>query len=449
VRILLPALALAAAWGLLFLGLEPVPKWFYVFAWYPTLFLLDGIVVSRGGSSLLARRGLALSLFGWSVVVWLVFEAVNFRIENWYYVFLPRSPVERWVGITVSFATVVPAIVLLERMLARLGVGERWTGRPLRRGLRHTDQFIWIGLAALLLTLAKPNWFFPLVWGAVVLIADPLVYRRQPDLSLIADVERGDWRRIGRLMIGGLIAGGLWETYNHWAQGKWIYTVPLLEDLKWFEMPPLGFAGFPFFALEAWAMYSALVVMGVALPIPTGDGGRSPAMAGDERGRSETGGDDRRRARTIKGDRGRRRRRAVAAGVAGLLGVATLLGMERYTISSTVPAMGTLPPEFDGVQSVWTLAAAEPDSLAAVTALPPDSVRRIIELARLATLRGMGSGHARALARAGLRNVCDLAAADAHNLWAHLHALNPELGRRPTEAEVRVWIPAAVRACTS
>jgi hypothetical protein len=127
--------------------------------------------------------------------------------------------------------------------------------------------------------------------------------------------------------------------------------------------------------------------------------------------------------------------------------VATLLGMERYTISSTAPTLGTLPAGLETVGSVWELAGADPDSLAATASLPPDSVRRVVELARLATLRGIGSGHAHALTRAGLRGVCDLADADAHNLWAHLHALTPELGRRPTEAEVRVWIRAARRAC--
>ena len=36
---------------------------------------------------------------------------------------------------------------------------------------------------------------------------------------------------------------------------KWIYNVPILPDVKIFEMPILGFGGFPPFAVECFAMY--------------------------------------------------------------------------------------------------------------------------------------------------------------------------------------------------
>ncbi len=51
------------------------------------------------------------------------------------------------------------------------------------------------------------------------------------------------------------ICGGLWEFWNFWARAKWIYTVPILGDIKIFEMPVLGYFGFPPFALECFAMY--------------------------------------------------------------------------------------------------------------------------------------------------------------------------------------------------
>ena len=454
VRIAIASLFIVAAWVLLALQVEPVPTWFYVFAWYPTLVLLDAVAIRRGERSLFRQPSLIASVFGWSVAVWLVFEAANLRLENWYYVFLPRAPVERWAGIILSFATVVPAIVLAERVLASLGAGERWRTRPMPLGLSRADRFVGVGLALLGLTLWRPTWFYPLVWGAVVLIADPIVYRRRPDLSLLAGVERGDWRRIGRLLLGGLVIGGLWETYNYWARGRWVYTVPLLEDLKWFEMPPLGFVGFPFFALEAWAMYSLLVVWGVAVPLLTDDDGRRQAMMGDagqgaarkdEEGRGETVGDERGRSQAIEGDR--RQRRVVVVAAAAAFSVATLLGMERYTISSTVPSLGIRPAALEPISSAWQLARLSADSLAAATGLPADSARGLVELARLATLRGIGTGHATALARINVRTVCALADRDAEQLWGHLHALNPELGRRPTPAEVRVWTRAARRAC--
>ena len=99
-----------------------------------------------------------------------------------------------------------------------------------------------------------------------MLIADPIVYRKAKSESLIADIEGGRWDRIARIMLGGLAIGFWWEMLNFWARGKWVYTVPFLEEIKLFEMPPFGFVGFPVFALSAWSLYQALhLVAGAGL----------------------------------------------------------------------------------------------------------------------------------------------------------------------------------------
>ncbi len=86
---------LIAAVALRHYGIEPVPTWFYVFAWYPTLVILDQVMALLGGGSLLARpRDLAAMLW-WSAVIWFGFEAINFRLQDWYYVFLPGARLER------------------------------------------------------------------------------------------------------------------------------------------------------------------------------------------------------------------------------------------------------------------------------------------------------------------------------------------------------------------
>src|SRR5512134_2703482 len=118
VRVTLAAATLGAAWVLLALDVPPVPTWFYVFAWYPTLVLLDAVAFrSDRTGSLFARPGAALSLLAWSLIVWFLFEAFNVRLRNWYYVSLPGPLVERWAGIVLSFATVLPAVALAERAL--------------------------------------------------------------------------------------------------------------------------------------------------------------------------------------------------------------------------------------------------------------------------------------------------------------------------------------------
>ncbi len=415
-EISLGTVGLAAAWLLRFLGVEPIPTWFYVAVWYPTLVLLDGGASILGRDRpLLGRPQLSLSLFAWSSAIWLVFEALNFRLETWYYVFLPRSVPERWAGILVSFATVMPAVILAARLLESAKVGMRWRTAPLPLGVPRVEWFVPLGIAATAAALIWPRYAHPLVWGSFLLIADPIVYRKAPHWSILADLERGRWERAGRLMLGGLGIGLLWELYNHGARGKWIYTVPWLEEIKWFEMPPLGFLGFPFFALEAWSMYHALAALRVAVTASTD--ARGPAFSP---------------IRTL-----------LAGPLAAAFSVAVLLGMEHRTISSTVPEVEAGP----GRPTLWELARSDPDTWSRALGISPDSAFRLVEMAKLATLRGIGLEHAAALRAAGVETVCQLAAGDSRRLWIGIHTEKDRPGKRPTEAEVRVWVRAARHAC--
>lgn len=430
-RIALALALIALVWALLLADVEPIPTWFYVAVWYPSLVLLDELAARIGRQPPVLRGGRRLiSLFGWSAVIWLLFEVANFRLQNWYYVFLPHHPVERWAGVLVSFATVVPALVLIQRLLDAWGIGRRWHSRPVRVRAADLHASVLLGVATAVLALGWPRVFFPLTWGAAWLIADPLVYRRRREWSLLADIERGEWGRVGRVMLGGLLVGMLWEFYNHWARGKWIYTVPWLEQLKLFEMPPFGFVGFPVFALEAWALYHVLCAYGVARPVEDGPAGRRA---------------------------GGQMRTAGATVAAVTFAVLALTGMERRTISSVVPRLDDLPTmdagtaevlRRQGVRSPFALARATPDSVRAVS---PPAARQLVETAQLVTLRGIGTEHAAALRAVGAATVCRLAAEeDAVLLWGRIRSWMTRHGRwdpRPTLAEVRVWIRAAEREC--
>ncbi|HEV2751310.1 MAG TPA: DUF4332 domain-containing protein [Gemmatimonadales bacterium] len=394
-------IALIAAAVLLSYEIPPVPTWFYVLAWYPTLVILDEAVVLLGGESLLGRpRELVLMLW-WSVVIWLLFEALNFRLQDWYYVFLPSGRLERWLGITVSLATVVPAVLLGERVLDRLGVWRdlRWRAVPLdTKRLRVAG---WAGLGLLVAALAFPRFLHPLTWVAVWLMVEPRLYAVAPDRSLFADVARGSWGRIARLMAAGLFAGVLWETFNSVARGRWIYTVPFLEGLKIFEMPLVGFLGFPFFALEVWSLYQLLVSMTT------------------------------------------RRTLVPSVGFALLV----LAGIDHWTLSSTEPRLADLPGVPNAVlyrvrdagwSDVFRLAHAPAAEIAYRANLSPADARTVRESARLTILRGIGTAHAAVLVAGGVGTVAALAAADPDSIWRLVRD-----GPRPTLAEVRVWVRAA------
>jgi predicted flap endonuclease-1-like 5' DNA nuclease len=394
---------LIAAVVLLHYDIAPVPTWFYVFAWYPTLVILDQVAASLGGGSLLARPRELVAMLWWSAVIWFGFEAINLRLQDWYYVFLPAARLERWVGITVSLATVVPAVLLPERVLDRLGVWHELRARPFALRPEQLRVAFWLGWAILALVLVLPRYLYPLTWGAGWLIAEPLLYRQRPERSLFRDIARGSWGRIARLMTAGLFAGLLWESFNALARGRWIYTVPFLERAKIFEMPPVGFLGFPFFALEVWSVYHLVA------PHHT--------------------------------------RRVVLASVA--VGVLALLGIDRWTVSSTAPELRDLPGvtnavlgrlEAAGWDNVFRVARSPAAELAYRANLTPADARAAHEAARLVILRGIGTAHAAALIGGGIGTVEELAAADPDRVWRIAR------GRaRPTHAEVRVWVRGAQR----
>lgn len=427
-RVWISIIVLITATLLLALDVEPVPTWFYVFAWYPVLVVADDFAARRTQrTALLASPALVLSMMGWSVVVWLLYEAANLRLAHWYYVFLPQSQVWRWLGITMSFATVVPAVVLSQRVLEGLGIGRRWISSPVTIRPRDLIGSALLGSLMVILPLARPDLLAPLIWGAGLLLSEPLTYRLSPRNSLFRDIETGRWTRVGQLMVGGMCIGIIWETLNYFARGKWIYTVPFLENLKAFEMPPVGFLGFPIFALSAWSLYHALCGAGVAV--------------------------------TARGDnRIVRKRMPLAVGAAVMFCFSVLSGMERRTISSTVPTLADLPMMSEdllaglrtsGIRNPFDLAGTDSAALADQLGTSPDLAVALHQSASLAILRGIGSAYATRLLSLEVDSVCKLASMDPQSLWSAFHRGAASRSFRPTLPEIRVWTRSARRDCSS
>jgi len=103
--------------------------------------------------------------------------------------------------------------------------------------------------------LVFPRYCFWMVWGAPLGIPDYCCYRIGAP-SLLADLEKGKLNRLLNLIMGGFLAGFVWEGLNFGAHCKWIYTVPGMYDWKIFEMPIIGFLGFPVLSIGAFSSYS-------------------------------------------------------------------------------------------------------------------------------------------------------------------------------------------------
>ena len=118
-----------------------------------------------------------------------------------------------------------------------------------------------VGVAFLVLPLIFPRYAFPLVWGAFFFLLDPccellggpsLIARLHPGRTPGAPLPAG--RRAWSAASGGKPGTGS-------PSAKWVYTLPVLNFGKVFEMPVLGFLGFPPFALECAVMYNFLTVL--------------------------------------------------------------------------------------------------------------------------------------------------------------------------------------------
>jgi len=252
-KIGLPLTLHLLAFLLMALKIEPFLTFFYGLAWWSYLATIGAVNSVQGGNSLLfERRPQLVRLALLSVPVWLLFEAYNFRLENWSYLSVPVEPWLRFPGYPIAFATVLPGLVETRTLLANFGFPKQREGRLLRvhRGL------LWrlaaLGLLMTVLPLAWPRFYFPMVWVGLILLLDPLLYRWRDKGSLLAAAERGDYRETFGWLWTGLVCGVLWEFWNYWAGAKWIYWIPYFDFLRIFEMPLLGYFGFPVFALECY-----------------------------------------------------------------------------------------------------------------------------------------------------------------------------------------------------
>ena len=188
--------------------------------------------------------------------MWLVFEALNFRLADWRYVNIPHQTAIRWIGYSIAYSTVLPGIFSTTALLKFLGVLKNSKTAPLYAPQRLYKPLMIAGTLFLALPLVWPEYFFPLIWGAFIFLLEPLNHKVGAP-SLLREWEKGSLRMFYLLLLAGLVCGFFWELWNFYAGAKWIYTVPHAGGLKIFEMPLLGFLGFPPFAVECYAITSS------------------------------------------------------------------------------------------------------------------------------------------------------------------------------------------------
>ena len=241
----------------------PIAQPFYAYAWWSYILVLDGVVALRQGGSLLTTgRRHFFPIFLWSITFWFFFELLNLRYQNWYYVgvFAAEQASDLLAGglfAIACFSTVFFGLFETYEVLTAFSFA-----RSIRAEPRELPGWVSYavqggGLVLIALSLLFSHYLAPLVWGSVTFLIDPWNYRRGAR-SVLWELSQGNWGLLLRLLVSGLLCGIVWESFNFYAPQKWIYTVRGLEELKLFEMPVLGFLGFPALAADAFAAYAAL-----------------------------------------------------------------------------------------------------------------------------------------------------------------------------------------------
>jgi hypothetical protein len=254
---------IVAAEVLLFSGNQFVGHWMTPIVWTGYILFVDALVYRCDGRSLLMNDRLEfLAVAIISIGSWWLFEFYNaprFWNSNlelwWHYHNLEPNLWVRRLGYDWAFATITPAL-LETAQLFRAAWFKRDTQAPEAKISKSLlAVLLALGTVGVIIPLLYPSeWFAPIIWLSFILLIDPInALRGSP--SITNDLVRGNWNRLLALLASGFVCGFLWEFWNYWALSKWTYTVPYFGNLKIFEMPVLGFLGFPPFAVECWAIY--------------------------------------------------------------------------------------------------------------------------------------------------------------------------------------------------
>lgn len=414
--------------------IEPFYSWFYCFAWWSYILTIDAVIYRLKGNSLILNRTKEFFLMiPWSVFLWLIFEAANLSLKNWYYINLPHSIVERWAGYIIAYGTVLPGIFETTELLETLGLFKNASTRKTVLAQESHHTLLALGTFCLISSVALPQYFFPLIWVGFIFILEPFVYRFGGK-SLLREIEQGNPRKIYLLLTAGLICGFLWEFWNFWAHSKWVYTVPFFEGAKGFEMPLPGFLGFPPFAVQVYVMYHFISLFRFG------------------RGWEES-------THRVNPER---KTRPLTTAFISVLVVSFLFFMFNAIDHKTVDSYETrlkdaywIHPKYQkelpkvGIATLddlilKTRIKKEKDELALRLLVSREELSHWAEKARLAQLKGLGIGNLKLLEGVEIHSVSALAGEDPEKLYAKLEQAFP--GRvPPRKAKLRIWVREAQR----
>jgi len=222
--------------------------------WLSYIILVNAVTHRRTGRCMMLDRPVFfLFLFPFSAAFWWFFEYLNRFVQNWYYVGVHYGTAKYVLLASLSFSTVLPAVLGTRDLL----MSTQTISGKFRRFVSISPSNP--GTLAIILLLISaiglgcigifPDVLFPLLWVSplMIILSIQTLFKEK---HILSGVVNGNWSAVTAAAFSALICGLFWEMWNYYSLAKWEYTVPLVHRFKIFEMPILGYAGYLPFGLE-------------------------------------------------------------------------------------------------------------------------------------------------------------------------------------------------------
>lgn len=253
---------LGVIWGAVFWVLAwtrfdwfaPLQQHTFTPLWLGLIVVINALCYRRSGRCMLKdRTGYFLFLFPASAAFWWFFEYLNRFVQNWHYTGVHYESFEYFCHATLSFSTVLPAVLGVREWIANMAWVEQGFKNYLPLQISHpatcAGAVLLVSGAGLAGIGVWPDYLFALLWISplLIIVALQVLMGERHGLS---DIAIGDWSRVISAAAAALFCGGFWEMWNYWSLAKWQYSVPFVHRFQIFEMPLLGYAGYLPFGLE-------------------------------------------------------------------------------------------------------------------------------------------------------------------------------------------------------
>ncbi len=261
----LGGLLLAASWFLAWTRLPWfAPLQYHTFTplWVGFVLTVNALTWRRTGRCMLTHRTpFFLALFPVSSLFWWLFEYLNRFVQNWFYQGVEHfTPLQYVLFASISFSTVLPAVLSVVEWLQsfrRLNAAFAKGWRPPALSAWGYRVLLLLASSSLLAIGVWPNYLFPLVWTAPLLVVVG-VQGMVGGETVLDTLAAGDWRAAALPALAALVCGLFWELWNSQSLAHWEYAIPYVDRFHLFEMPILGYAGYLPFGLECLAAASLL-----------------------------------------------------------------------------------------------------------------------------------------------------------------------------------------------